>query len=336
MKKILISVFTIILALTSCSDWVKPENLEYMPQRPSEQDPAAYSAYLAAIKAYKGTEHSVMIVGLKGTSTAPVSRPQHLMNMPDSADYICIYNADNLHPSLAGEMAEVYEKKGTRTLVYVDFSVIEEEWNALEDAKADAGEPAGTEAEAESFFKGKAQAQFANFSKYGFSGAVISFEGNTSGVRAAMQKGFLGVACDWHKANPDAILMVRGTIRNIDYTNADYKKLIDDSKYHIVVSTEGSTSQVEINKQVTRIMSYIPEKNRRVVFEVTVPSSGTPEQKGASPQVAAAWAVNEKNSSNFTPCGVCVSNAYDDYYRQEQIYKNIRAAITIMNPAAAE
>ncbi len=34
MKRILF--FTIMLALVSCSDWVKPESLSYMPQRPCE------------------------------------------------------------------------------------------------------------------------------------------------------------------------------------------------------------------------------------------------------------------------------------------------------------
>ncbi len=334
MKRILF--FTIMLALVSCSDWVKPESLSYMPQRPSESDPDGYANHLAAVKAYKNTEHNVMILGMLGTADAPVSRPQHLMNMPDSADFIYIQDAVNLHSSLVSEIREVYETKGTRTLLYVDFAVIEEEWTVLEDAKVDAGKPAGTAAEAEAFFKEKTQAQIENFSKYGFSGVVVSFEGNTSGNRAYMQKGFLGVVCDWHKANPDAIIILRGTIRNIEYTDPEYKKLIDDSMYQMVVSTEGSTSAVEINKQVTRILSYVPEKQRRVVFETTVPSVATPEQTGATPQVAAEWVLKEKNSSNFTPYGISVGNAYDDYYRQEQIYKNARAAITIMNPVVTE
>lgn len=334
MKKILILAMTLVLS--SCSGWVKPESLDYMPPRPSEQDPAGYAEYLAAVKAYKESGHNVMIVGMPGTSEAPVARPQHLMNMPDSADFICIKNADSLYPALAAEISEVYEKKGTRTLLYVDFAVIEEEWNAIEDAKADAGKPAGTAAEAETFFRERTLAQTGNYSRYGFAGIIASFEGNTTGNRALMQKGFLGVVSEWHKANPDAILILRGTIRNIDYDNADYKVLIDDSLYQIVVSTEGSTSVVEINKQVTRILSYVPEKQRRVVFEVTVPSSGTPEQTGATPQVAADWVVKGKERSDFMPYGVCVGNAYDDYWRQEQIYRNVRAAISIMNPVVTE
>lgn len=336
MKKIIIPVFTLMFALSSCSDWVTPESLDYSPLGPSEKDPAAYAEYLSAIRAYKQTEHNVMIVGIEGTSEKPQSRPQHLTNMPDSADFIFIKDAANLNAALVSEIAEVRQNKGTRTLLYVDFDVIETEWKAMDDARTDAGLPLGTEDEAVEYFGRRTEELLADYASYGFDGAIVSFEGNTSGMRAAMQTAFLGKVSGWHKSNPEAVLMLRGTIRNIEYTNPDYKALIDDSKYLIVVSNDDSVSEVEINKQVTRILAYVPVEQRKVVFEVMVPTADSPAQSGASPQVAAGWVLAQKNSKLFSPLGVSVSNAHSDYYNQSKIYKNVREAISIMNPDGKE
>lgn len=333
MKKIFIPIFASALLLASCSDWTKPESLQYRPLSPEEQDPDAYAKALAAVKEYKQTKHDIMIVTMKGTSETPVARPQHLMNMPDSADIICVKNAAGLHPSLVAEISQVLETKGTRSLVFVDYNAIDEAWTALEDAKSDNGQPAGTAAEAEEYFRTQAEAQIAACGKYGFAGLVVSYEGNTATeILAAKQKGFLSAATQWRNDNKDAILIVRGSIRNINYSS--YKDFIDSAMYLTVLADETSAPG-QLNLLVPRVIGYYAPTDR-VIMEVSVPSADTPEQKGATPQVAAQWVLDEKENKNFTPRGVCVGNADDDYYRQDMIYSNIRQAISIMNPAGAE
>lgn len=333
MKKIFIPIFASALLLASCSDWTKPESLQYRPLSPEEQDPDAYAKALAAVKEYKQTKHDIMIVTMKGRSETPVARPQHLMNMPDSADIICVKNAAGLHPALAAEISQVLETKGTKTLVFVDYNAIDETWTALEDAKADNGQPAGTAAEAEEYFRTQAEAQIAACGKYGFAGLVVSYEGNTATeILAAKQKGFLSAATQWRNDNKDAVLIVRGSIRNINYSS--YKDFIDSAMY-LTVLAEDTSAPGQLNLLVPRVIGYYAPTDR-VIMEVSVPSADTPEQKGATPQVAAQWVLDEKENKNFTPRGVCVGNADDDYYRQDMIYSNIRQAISIMNPANAE
>lgn len=312
-----------LLALNSCSDWVKPESLEY---------PVKIEKDLAAVKAYKNSEHNLMLVTMNGAEKLEYSH-QHPMNLPDSVDVIVFRLSGQLNSVVAKEIEEVYNKKGTRSYLLVDFAAIEDEWKALENAKEDEGKPAGTKEEAVAFFKEKAALQLADYDKYAFRGVVISFEGNVSGMRADMQAAFLGTFIEWRAGHQDVRYIIRGTHRNIDYTNAEYKKLYDESEYLTVVTTEASTSAGEINKQVTRILTYLPVERRNILFETNVPDMAEKKQVGATVAVAAEWLLKEKNNINFKPYGIAVANVQDDYYNgSDNVFMNTRAGISAMNP----
>lgn len=324
MKKTIISAFAVLLALTSCSDWVKPEHLEF---------PAKVEKNLAAVKKYKESDHNLMFVTMNGAGKLEYSH-QHPMNIPDSVDVIVFRLAGALDPAVAKEIKEVWRTKGTKSYLMVDFAAIETEWKALESAKEDEGKPAGTTEEAVAFFKEKTALQLSWFDKYEFRGVVVSFEGNTSGMRGDMQTAFLGTFLDWRAKHINVNYIIRGTLRNIDYEKAEYKTMIVESEYLTVVTTEGSTSAGEINKQVTRILAYIPVEQRKVIFEANVPDMAEKKQIGASVTVAADWLLKEKNSINFKPYGIAVGNVQDDYYTgADNVFANVRAGITLMNPA---
>lgn len=324
MKKTIISAFAVLLALTSCSDWVKPEHLEF---------PAKVEKNLAAVKKYKESDHNLMFVTMNGAEKLEYSH-QHPMNIPDSVDVIVFRLAGALDPAVAKEIKEVWKTKGTKSYLLVDFAAIETEWKALESAKEDEGKPAGTTEEAVAFFKEKTALQLSWFDKYEFRGVVVSFEGNTSGMRGDMQTAFLGTFLDWRAKHINVNYIIRGTLRNIDYDKAEYKTMIVESEYLTVVTAEGSTSAGEINKQVTRILAYIPVEQRKVIFEANVPDKAEKKQIGASVNVAADWLLKEKNSINFKPYGIAVGNVQDDYYTgADNVFANVRAGITLMNPA---
>lgn len=324
MNKSIISVFAALLAMTSCSDWIKPENLDY--SRKTERN-------LAAIRAYKETDHNLMFVTLNGTDRLEYSH-QHPMNLPDSTDVIILRLSGGLHPTVADEIKEVWKTKRTRSYLLVDFAAIEAEWKALESAREDAGQEPGTTEEAIAFFREKTSVQLAAYDKYEFRGIVVSFEGNTSGMRGDMQTAFLGTFIEWRAGHKDVKFILRGTIRNIDYEKNEYSTLINDSEYLAVVTTESSTSIGEINKQVSRILTYIPVEQRRVLFEINVPDLEEKKQVGASPATAADWLVKEKDNIAFKPFGIVVSNVQDDYYNgSENVFKLTRACISLMNPA---
>lgn len=324
MNKSIISVFAALLAMTSCSDWIKPENLDY--SRKTERN-------LAAIRAYKETDHNLMFVTLNGTDRLEYSH-QHPMNLPDSTDVIILRLSGGLHPTVADEIKEVWKTKRTRSYLLVDFAAIEAEWKALESAREDAGQEPGTTEEAIAFFREKTSVQLAAYDKYEFRGIVVSFEGNTSGMRGDMQTAFLGTFIEWRAGHKDVKFILRGTIRNIDYEKNEYSTLINDSEYLAVVTTESSTSIGEINKQVSRILTYIPVEQRRVLFEINVPDLEEKKQVGASPATASDWLVKEKDNIAFKPFGIVVSNVQDDYYNgSENVFKLTRACISLMNPA---
>lgn len=327
MNKSIISVFAALLTLSSCSDWVKPESLDYSGKTESD---------LAGIRAYKESDHNLMFVTLNGTDRLEYSH-QHPMNLPDSTDVIILRLSGGLHPTVADEIKEVWKMKRTRSYLLVDFAAIEEEWKALESAREDAGQEPGTTEEAVAFFREKTSAQLAAYDKYEFRGVVVSFEGNTSGMRADMQTAFLGTFIGWREVHKDVKFILRGTIRNIDYEKNEYRTLIDGSEYLSVVTTESSTSIGEINKQVNRILTYVPVEQRRVLFETNVPDLEEKKQVGASPVTAADWLVKEKDNIAFKPFGIVVSNVQDDYYNgSENVFKLTRAAISLMNPAGGE
>lgn len=320
--------------LTSC-EWTEPENLNYRRQTLGEQDPEAYEHYLESLRAYKNDEgHLVTILTMDGTSEDPMSQNRHPMSMPDSADYICMKVSDGLHPSIAAEIREVREKKGTKSVNMVDFVTIEETWNAMEDEKKAQGLPAGTIDELKAYFKEQTIRQLSYCDSYGFDGVMVSWEGNTNGeVKEASYDAFMGEVTQWKKSHPDHLMFMRGTI-----TNIKDKTILDDCRYIVVILGASGT----INTTVNNMLRYV-EQTDRVVLEVSVPSSEEPKQLGVSVMKAAEWTLEPYDK--FTKRGLCVGNAHDDYYNEEYIFKagtveiplyvgnyaNIRPAITRMN-----
>lgn len=173
------SIFPVVVGLvmmsTACSDWTEMENKDYYRPSIEEENPAEYEKYLEDLRAFKATEHKVMILTMEGTANYPVTQAQLPMAMPDSADYICIKNAVELHEVVVSDIKDVREKKGTKVLSYVDNVIADDAWIAYSNGKVDAGEPAPTVEERRTFYKENATAQLASYDKYGFDGLMVSF-----------------------------------------------------------------------------------------------------------------------------------------------------------------
>ena len=320
-KNISIMASAAVMLLCGCSEWTQPENLNFRPLTPEEKDPAGYAEYRAAIREYKAAEHNVMILTMEGTSEYPSSQNQHIMAMPDSADYVCVKIEDNLHEVIAAEIPAVLEKKGTKTLVYVDYAVIDAAWTALEDKRAANGEAPGTEEEASVFFKKQAEAQIALCNQYGFGGIMVSIQGTKTGIASVKQTALFDALKAFHEANPEKELVFRGGARNV----ID-QKFLNEFKYIIVIAGE----ERKLSLLPGRILGSTAPKDR-VIMELTVPSADIPEQVGMSPVEAAAWFWTEIENTSFTTRGLCVENAHDDYFCKDMAFKNIRAAITVLN-----
>ncbi len=319
MKKILIPFVAVSVLLTACT-WNDYKPLDFIQKTPQELDPEGYAAHLAAVKEFKTTEHDLMLVGMEGSAAAITSQPSHPMSMPDSADYLIIRNPLELHVSQASELKEVYEKKGTRSLAYIDLGVLRKAWELIQDKREEEGKAPSSEQETIEWFTAETNRLLTSCDKYAYHGIVFSAEG----VPDKAQEVFLEVVDKWSGSHSDKELFFRGSVRNV----ADQKLLEKCSHVIIVAGTNATVGELSLH--TTRILGSSKVKDR-VLMEVTVPSSATPQQVGATPQIAAEWVKTNKTHRKFTPKGVVVANGQDDYYRNEMIFVNIREAIRILN-----
>ncbi len=327
MMNIYRNILTAVLACmaVSCSEWTEPKHLDFYRPGPGEENPEEYAEYLRGVREFKDGEHKIMIVTMEGTSAHPSSQRQHLTAMPDSADYICVrVPSEGLHPEIAKEIPAVREKKGTKSLLYVDYSVINTEWSRLQDEKADKGEPAGTEQQAGAFFSESAHKQLDHAEEYGFDGLYVSYQGNANTEFGKLtQEAYMTAVKEFSIVRPGLELIFRGSARNI----VD-KDFLGKFKYICIVAG----SEKKLTTLVTRILGYdntVPSD--RVIVELTVPSVEEPEQVGPSAAEGAQWVVNEADNSDFTPHGLSISNADEDYFNKKDTYYNVRSAIRIMN-----
>ncbi len=319
MKKILIPFVAVSMLLTACT-WNDYKPLDFIQKTPQECDPGGYEVYLAAVKDFKNTEHNLMLVGMDGSASAITSQPSHPMSMPDSADYLIIRSPHELHISQAAELEEVYEKKGTKSLAYIDLEVLRKTWELIQDEREEEGKVPSSKQEAIEWFAAETNRLLIACDKYAYHGIVFSAEG----VPDKVQEVFLEVVDKWVASHSDKELFFRGSIRNIGN-----QKLLEKCNYVIIVAGPNATVG-ELTLHTTRILGTSKVKDR-VIMEVTVPSSSIPQQVGATPQIAAEWVTMNKTHKKFTPKGVVVANGQDDYYRNEMIFVNIRKAIKILN-----
>lgn len=318
-----------VAVLASCSEWTEPENKNFLPQI-KQDDPAA----LAAIREFKAGEHMVTMMHVKGSSTAPNRQNQHLTAMPDSVDYFLMSDAAGLHPAIAAEIAEVREKKATRTLNIVDYKNIRDEWDAMKNAAADTEHESDyTDDKFADYCRAETEKQLAACEAYGFDGLVVSYLGGVvNSSRKPFVETFIETVDKWHKAHPAKLLFFRGYPAYIADSFKD-QTLVADSEY-IIILTETAASTTAISRLVRE---QVMSDSDRIVLEASIPSiadGGDDAQVGASVQEAAAqWVMNAKTSSTVK-CdkrGLAASNAQDDYFNTP-IYKRVREAIAIMNP----
>lgn len=319
----LLAAASTVILLGSCAKWTQPENLNFRHSFVEQDNKEAYEAYLNKIREYKKSDHRLMFLTMNGISGRPASQSQHIMAMPDSADYICVKVNGELNETIASEILQVREKKGTGCLLFVDYAPIHEAWGLLEDERSEKGLAPGTKEELIAFFKKQTEAQLSACNKYGFDGLMVTFLGKTSNEYAKNSHvAYMNAIKDFHKANSDKILVFRGTVRNV----ID-KEFLKEFKYLTVVAGEDPNLSVLVGRIFGREVA-----KDRVIMELSVPSADEPEQKGLSPIAAAKWLLTELENKDFKILGLGVSNASDDYFSKEGVFNNIRKAISIINP----
>lgn len=323
-----LSIFSVLtsaslILLSGCGKWTEPQSMNFRHQTVDKENPKQYAAYLNSLREYKQSKHKLMFVTMNGSAMHPSSQSQHLMAMPDSADYICVKVGEKLNETVASEIKTVREKKGTKSLLFIDYAPIDEAWKLSEDAKSDKGLPAGTTEELKAFFKEKTEKQLAKSLEYGFDGIMVSFIGNTSNQYATTSHvAYMEAVKKFSKSHSELILVFRGSVRNV--IDIDF---LEKFKYITIVAGD--------ERQLTSLMGRILGSSApqdRVIMELSVPSADEPVQKGMSPEEGAKWVLSEENNDEYKILGLGISNAQDDYFNKNGVFDNIRKAIRVMNP----
>ncbi|MFR6634177.1 MAG: glycoside hydrolase family 18 [Alistipes onderdonkii] len=336
-----------------------------------EQNPELYKQYLKALRDYKAGEHKVVLVSMDNTTSAPAQRNEHLTTMPDSVDIICLMNPDNLHPTLAGEFAKVREK-GTRVIYNIDYNAIEKLWEkVLADEEANKPEEptnpstprrprtkAAKVAARANRLRGGAGAPFLEFcrqqtvsqlnlcAKYGYDGVQVNYTGRAlqamreeeKAQYAARQEAFFSNVKTWNEANSGKVLVFQGNPQNlID------KSVLGECDY-IVIPALTATSADKMSFAV--LMAAVEDvPTDRFVIGVTTPSlTDLSDESGyfsgyeadgktrvRATKGAAQWVVSP--ASGYEKLGISIANAQNDYFNLTLVYKNIREAVDILNPA---
>lgn len=312
MKKISIVLVTSVFILTACSDWTKPEALDYTHKTFEESDPAGYETYLKSIREYKATDHKVMILNVEGTDAYPVSQSQLLMAMPDSADYICVNSLENLHPEFVKQISLVKEKKGTSVVSAVDFAVAYADYIDYKISLADEGRPASAIDECKAYFKEHAQKQLAYCGQYSFEGVIASFTGTLiNDEDKASMHGFMEAVSEWRAAHRDKLFMMRGNLNLLED-----KSVLADAKYLILVMG-GDKGVTALRSKIRNVLSGIDQKDR-IIFETVTPSLEDPNPKGETVYDGAEDIIKlgdyVSGGATYRTLGLAVSNANDDYF----------------------
>lgn len=122
---------------TACSHWNEPEMRRPVVVAPSAQDPAAYAAYTAAIRAWKTTPHQIAGAIFDNAPDRSTSERDFLRSLPDSLDFVVMRNAATLSPYDVEDIAVVRRDFATRILYHIDAAIATpDHWHAASSAIA--------------------------------------------------------------------------------------------------------------------------------------------------------------------------------------------------------
>lgn len=358
-KHLLLPLFA-MFALAACEEWTETERLDIRYPLLEEQNPELYARYLEALRAYKAREHKLAIVAIDNVATAPSQQNEHLTTLPDSIDWILLENPAKLHPTLAAEFEQV-RRKGTRVGYTIDYDRIEARWAELLEQEQNSIEPTDENSEGDEepqpdpgvlleqrfldFCREQVGEQLLVCDRYGYDGIALActgrnMEGMAPEARAqyiARQEAFFGMAGAWLAERTDIELLFRGQPQYL----AD-KSLLEHCSCIILPARE-AISQSELALAIIQAsVAGVPSDRFLVEVSTVSPTDPTDEtgyflatdtdgkSRLRAIKGAAQWVVAP---SSYTKAGIAVTRAQNDYFQVALVYKNIREAIGIMNPA---
>lgn len=294
----ILPIAALLLAAVSCSDWTEMETVDNTVSKPWEQDPALWSDYTAALRAYKQSEHYLSYARLYNSPVQATSEQDFMRCLPDSLDIVTLTNADNFSSYDAEDMA-VMREKGTRVLYQVDYAGRKAEFadaSALKTyldgviAAVQANGLDGYSFTADPLDAAATATIVATLSSAKGTGQLLVFEGNPLSVAAA------------------------------DRAKLDY----------VVLDTEKAENTTEVRLQVLNATDYAGIAADRLLLaaEIDAPLQDADRTEYAAVELMARCVVE------YGPlAGFAAYNIAGDYYHADRNYSTIREAIQTLNPS---
>ena len=337
----------VILTAAACSKWTEQKPLEFNYLTIEDKNPELYEAYMQSIRDYHATEHQVLIARFDNKAGVPSGRADHITCLPDSVDYVVLNNYKELNDVMYNEAKEIREKKAIRTLLLLDYALLNKEYatylESLSEAVPAEGEDAPQEVDPEAmrnaWFAEKAAAFVDVVKKYEMDGIMLSYTGkvvlslkeNEMAAVKAFQEAFFAPLTSY-VAETGKLFFYEGDPNTLLVD----KSMLDAAKY-IIVPAEDVTTVVGFNFAVRMAMGNDIPSDRFVIgvtaFDVTDDTATDGLFSGDISAIvgAAMWAVDP--ADNYAKAGVCVNHAQFDYYNTQKVYSEISAAIDMMNPS---
>ena len=349
----------VVLSASACSDWTETDSLGINDPSLEEQNPELHARYMEALRNYKNGDHKVVFITIANDIEAPNYRNEHLTNAPDSVDFISLTNPSFVHPELMKEISKVHEK-GTRVIYNIDYNVIEKLWKEkLEQEETDKepvepAEEGGENPEPEiteeerflAFCKEQTLLQLSYCDQFGFDGVKFAYAGKTLAslnkeelaIVTMRQYVYISTIKEWHPANSSKLIFFKGLPQNL----VDLS-ILEDCKFIVIPAYEAASVDKLSYSILNSAIVGVPSD--RFVVGVTIPSMVDPtseigyfagfDDDGKSRLYATKGVAMWTNVSValYTKSGISILDAQNDYYNLKLVYKNIREAISIMNPA---
>lgn len=288
----------LLLAAVSCSDWTEMETVDNTVSKPWEQDPALWSDYTAALRAYKQSEHYLSYARLYNSPAQATSEQDFMRCLPDSLDIVTLTNADNFSAYDAEDMA-VMREKGTRVLYQVDYAARKAKFSGAAALKA--------------YLDGVIASVAAN----GLDGYSFTTDPLDAAATAS-------IVATLSAAKTDGQLLVfEGNPLSV--AAADRDKLD-----YVVLDTEKAENTTDVRLQVLNATGYagIPANRLLLAAEIDAPLQDADRTEYAAVALMARCVVE------YGPlAGFAAYNIAGDYYHADRNYSTIREAIQTLNPS---
>ena len=346
------------ISFASCSEWTEPESVGFHYTTLEEKNPELYKAYFQSVRDYRDSDHKVVIAKFDNKATTPAGRAEHITCLPDSVDYIILYNPE-VSAAIADEMREVRELKGQKVLYQIEYKAIENEYKAYVEAWNDAHQPAEGEDEEvpsdpadtlislNNYVSDAVKARTAYLAEYGYDGVNIVYSSRNPAsctedaldeLKAA-QAAFLAPIAEALASCPDALVFFEGTPQYI----LENVEIVENADYLIIPAT-GAVNEYELSYELGLANRHGNIPSDRFVVLVTTRSlvdpaltdgtfSGTDRNGKEMTAIIGAAEWTAKSTSGVVKAGIAVENAQNDYFNLSEVYYNIREAISIMNPS---